>query len=552
HLKKGDNIVVIGGRTGKDGIHGATFSSVELDDRSEETSSSAVQIGDPITEKKLMDVLIRARDMDLFNSITDCGAGGFSSAVGEMAEGAGAEVYLEKAILKHKNLKAWEIFLSESQERMVLSVPENKLKQLLKMFEEEDVETAVIGRFTDTNRLKVYYEKTLCGDLDLEFLHDGVPGKRFKITYTKPKIKKTKAFKPAKDHTKDLLRLLCTHEISSKEKVIREYDFEVKGATFLKPLQGLRQGPGDGSVIIPDFQDMDKGIAVAHGINVRYGDIDPYQMALSSIDEAIRNYIAIGGSLQGAALLDNFCWGNPEQNDRLGALVKSAQACHDAALNYNLPFISGKDSFYNEFIYKKNKTISIPYTLLISIFGPVKTKNIVSMDLKKEENAVFIIGETKNEMGGSCFHQIHKCSDDNLPMVNLKEAHAVFNRMEEAIDKGLIISAHDISDGGLVTGLAEMALAGNKGFIGTLSNIPTSRDIKHSHEILFSETNSRFLVEVQKDRIKQFHDFFKGIKHGLIGRISYSNEFQIFHDETTVINTKVETLEKYWKRILKK
>ncbi len=546
--QKNDLIVTVGGRTGKDGIHGATFSSIELDDKSEDTSSSAVQIGDPITEKKFMDVLIKARDMDLFNSITDCGAGGFSSAVGEMAEGFGAEVFLEKAPLKHKNMKAWEIFLSESQERMVLAVPEKNLKKLINMFKEENVEATVIGRFTNTNRLKVYYNKMLCSDLNLDFLHTKVPVKKFKINYKNPVIINQK-FKPEKNLTTDLLKLLSTGEISSKEHVIREYDFEVKAGTYLKPLQGPAQGPGNGSVVIPDFHDKKNGIAVAHGINIRYGDIDPYWMALSAIDEAIRNYLSIGGDLSKAALLDNFCWGNPNQDEKLGALVKAAQACYDAAVNFNLPFISGKDSFYNEFIYKKNKTISIPYTLLISIFGPIKINNIISMDFKKPVNSIFILGETNAELGASCFYQLHNIKNKNVPHVNLKKAKKLFKHLEKAIDKKFIISCHDISDGGMITALAEMSLAGGMGFCGDIENIPISKKIKHAYEIFFSESNSRFLVEVDKNKAGEFKTFFKNFKTGCIGKITNNNKFQIFHKKKLIINTNVEMLDKHWRRL---
>ena len=548
HLKVGDIIVSVGGKTGKDGIHGATFSSIELDDKSEETSSSAVQIGDPITEKKFMDVLIRARDLNLFNSVTDCGAGGFSSAVGEMAEGFGAEVYLDPVVLKHQKMKAWEIFLSESQERMVLAVPSNKLKKLCKMFEDEDVEVTIIGNFTSSNRLRVYYKKQLCGDMDLDFLHKGVPKKRFKINYKMPAIKSGRIFKEKKDYTQDLLKLLNTHEISSKEHVVREYDHEVKGGTYIKPFHGPNYGPGDGCVIIPDFEDEELGMAIAHGINIRYGDIDPYYMTLSVIDEAMRNYVAVGGILSRAALLDNFCWGNPETPEKLGALVKSLQACHDASVYFDLPFVSGKDSFYNEFIYRKNKTISIPYTLLVSIFGPAKLKNATTMDFKTNENVVFLVGETDNEMGGSCLYQLYKIQNKNVPGVNFNNAKKIFERVEKAIDRRLAVSVHDISDGGMITSLSEMSIASGMGFSGNIEKVPISSSVKNTHGILFSETNSRFLIEVDKYKINEFRAIFKGVRIGLIGEITDSDKFRISYNDQIIINTDVRTLEESWKR----
>ncbi len=291
-------------------------------------------------------------------------------------------------------------------------------------------------------------------------------------------------------------------------------------------------------------------MAIAHGINIRYGDIDPYYMTLSVIDEAMRNYVAVGGILSRAALLDNFCWGNPEAPEKLGALVKSLQACHDASVYFNLPFVSGKDSFYNEFIYKKNKTISIPYTLLVSIFGPAKLKNATTMDFKTNENVVFIVGETDNEMGGSCLYQLYKIQNKDVPKVNFANAKRTFDRMEEAIDKGIAVSIHDISDGGMITGLAEMCIAGGFGFSGKIDKIPVSSSVKNTHEILFSETNSRFLVEVDKFRINEFKEFFKGVRIGLVGKVAGNDKFCINHNDKMIINTDVKTLEKSWKRII--
>ena len=547
HVKVNDYIVVVGGRTGKDGIHGATFSSIELDHKSEETSSTAVQIGDPITEKKFMDVLVKARDLNLFNALTDCGAGGFSSAVGEMSEGLGAEVNLDEVRLKHQNMKAWEIFLSESQERMVLSVPDKNLKKLIALFEIEDVEIFILGKFVKTNRLKIYYKNQLCSNLDLTFLHEGLPQKHFKINHTLKTIK-NQSFKEKKEYTEDLLNLLSSYEISSKEHVIRGYDFEVKGGTVLKPLHGVNQGPGDGAVVIPDHTDLENGIAIAHGINVRYGDIDPFWMTLSSIDEAIRNYLAIGGMLNHSALLDNFCWGNPENPEKLHALVRTAEACYQASTYFNLPFISGKDSFYNEFKDKNNKNISIPNTLLISIFGKIKIKNLISMDFKKPGNKVFILGETYNELGGSCFFQQHNLTSNNVPKVDFKKAFNLFSRLQKAIEYRLVLSIHDISDGGCVTALAEMALAGNIGFSGSLKYIPV-KNIKHNFETLFSESNSRFIIEVDEKKHTEFQKFFKGISIGLIGETQETDEFMI-NDKSgkTIIQSNIKELDNAWRR----
>jgi phosphoribosylformylglycinamidine synthase II len=339
----GDLIVVVGGRTGRDGIHGATFSSGELTHESETVSSGAVQIGNPIQEKKMVDTILQARDEDLYSAITDCGAGGLSSAVGEMGEELGAEVYLEKVPLKYKGLSYTEIWISESQERMVLAVPPENISTLLGVFEKENVEATVIGTFTDTQRLRLFYNDTLVCDLEMDFLHHGVPQLEKKAVFAVQKHTEPKGKCPA-DLTPYLLRLLGHYDICSKEWIIRQYDHEVQGGSILKPLTGKNNdGPTDASVVRPVL-DSAKGLAVANGINFRFGFIDPYWMAASCIDEALRQIIATGGSLKEVAILDNFCWGNPDKPDRLGGLVRAAYGCYDAARGFGVPFISGKDS----------------------------------------------------------------------------------------------------------------------------------------------------------------------------------------------------------------
>ncbi|MBN1898742.1 MAG: phosphoribosylformylglycinamidine synthase subunit PurL [Spirochaetes bacterium] len=547
--RSGDLIVVIGGKTGRDGIHGATFSSAHLDSQSEETSAAAVQIGDPITEKKFMDVLIKARDRDLYHNITDCGAGGFSSAVGEMASSLGAEVYLERVPLKHQNMRPWEIFLSESQERMVLAVPEDKVKPLIRLFSEEDVEATIIGKFTKTGRLKVFFNDQNCGDLDLHFLHDGLPQSKRQAVWTTKKVKES-VLKDQKDYTDDLFQLLSSYEISSKESVIREYDFEVKGGTFVKPLQGKNQGPGDATVIVPDLSTPEKGMVIAHGINIRQGDADPYRMACSSIDEALRNAVCVGADIDDCALLDNFCWGNPDNKRHLAALALAAQACHDASVQWKIPFVSGKDSFYNEFSFKddhKNRVMSVPYTLLITVFGTIQMKYTVSMDCKKPGGLIYIIGLTKNEPGGGSFLALKNKVSNRIPDINFKMARNIFKKIHEAITRSLIISAHDISDGGLAVALAEMSLASGLGFDGSLGNVPV-QGIKKDHEILFSESNTRFLVEVPFEKQKEFESFFRDIPNGPVGTINDSDEFVLKNKKgDACIKTKVKDLLYYWR-----
>ncbi|TRZ93407.1 phosphoribosylformylglycinamidine synthase, partial [bacterium] len=367
---QGDLIVVVGGATGRDGIHGATFSSGELTHESETISSGAVQIGNPIQEKKMLDTILQARDANLYSAITDCGAGGLSSAVGEMAAELGAKVYLDRMPLKYSGLTYMEIWISESQERMVLSVPAKNIDQLISVFANENVEAAVIGEFTDTKKLELFYEDNLVCDLDMQFLHEGIPQIAKKAVYIQARHREPK-IPQKKNLSVDLFKLLAHYDICSKEWVIRQYDHEVQGCSIIKPLSGLKNdGPSDASVTKPLF-DSNKGIIISNGINFRFGFIDPYWMAASCIDEALRQIISVGGSLKEVALLDNFCWGNPDKPDRLGGLVRAAYGCYHTAKAFGVPFISGKDSLYNEFS-AHGKSTAIPGTLLISAIGVIE------------------------------------------------------------------------------------------------------------------------------------------------------------------------------------
>ena len=390
-VEPGDLIVAVGGRTGRDGIHGATFSSLELDDTSE-SLGSVVQIGNPITEKKIVDALMRARDRQLYRNITDCGAGGFSSAVGEMGQETGADVHLENIPLKYTALEPWEIWLSEAQERMVIAAPPENLDELMAICEAESVEATVLGTFTDTQRLRVFYRGEVVADLDMGFLHNGLPRHTKKAVWDPPQHPEpqSRIGVDSTQLTEDLCSILASPNVASKEWVIRQYDHEVQGGLVLKPLVGRENdGPGDACITTPVLGSR-KGVIVANGINPKYGDIDPYHSAAAAIDEALRNIIAVGGNLDQTALLDNFSWGNPDKHDRLGGLVRAARACYDIAVAYRTPFISGKDSLYNE--YRDTTTgeqLAIPPTLLISAICVMPdVSKAVSMDVKSPGNRI--------------------------------------------------------------------------------------------------------------------------------------------------------------------
>jgi phosphoribosylformylglycinamidine synthase len=550
--KAGDFIVVVGGKTGRDGIHGATFSSGELTHESEEISGGAVQIGNPITEKKLTDTLLKARDRNLYNAITDCGAGGFSSAVGEMGKDLGAEVDLEKAPLKYHGLSYTEIWISEAQERMVLSVPGENLEELFDIFRKEDVEAVSIGRFTKDKKLCLRYEGNIVCELDMDFLHDGIPRFKREARWSAPAHRENERPCP-KNLTSVLLKILSSWNISSKEWVIRQYDHEVQGQSVLKPLVGIENdGPGDATVIRPKL-DSKKGIIVANGINPRYGFIDPYWMAASCIDEALRQVVSVGGSLEKTALLDNFCWGNTDKPDRLGDLVRASFGCYDIARGYKVPFISGKDSLNNEYSLH-GKSISIPPTLLISAICVIDdVTKTVSMDFKEKGNLIYVVSMTYDELGGSHYNMIDGFIGNNVPKVDTRYGKRVFNAMHTAIKAGIVKSCHDCSEGGIGVSLAEMAFSGGFGIEVWLGEVNVAADLQNRvDKILFSESNTRFIVEVRKRDKKKFESIMKGISIGSIGCVSNKKDFKVYGlDNKKVIDVSIDKLKDAWQRPLR-
>jgi phosphoribosylformylglycinamidine (FGAM) synthase-like enzyme len=432
----------------------------------------------------------------------------------------------------------------------VISVPRRNIKKLLDVFSQENVEATVIGEFTSTKRLELFYHGILVCDLDMDFLHDGVPRVTKQAVWKQPVLTPIKVGR-SKDLTKNLYQALSHLNVCSKENIIRRYDHEVQGSSVIKPLVGpSTEGPSDASVIRPKL-DSDKGLAIANGINVRYGMIDPYWMAASCIDEAIRQITAVGGKLSHIAILDNFCWGNPDKPDRLGGLVRCAQGCYDVALGYQTPFISGKDSFYNEYA-QKGKTLSIPGTLLISAIGLVdNVYRCVTMDFKKPGNLVYVIGETHDEMGGSIYLDTLGHLGRSVPKVNMKKGLKIFKALESAIQQGLVCSAHDCSEGGLAVALAEMVLASGLGLTAVLKKVPFSGR-RINEVLLFSESNSRFVIEVEEEHQKSFEKLFSRLPCGLIGRVKQEKEMTVYGlDEKICIKSPVDLLKRSWQKTLR-
>ena len=550
-VRPGMKVVLVGGRTGRDGIHGATFSSAELGADEENVWSNAVQIGNPITEKKMTDVLMEARDRRLYAAITDCGAGGLSSAVGEMGEDTGAEVDLDTVPLKYAGLTYTEIWISEAQERMVLAVPPESVDELLALFASEDVEATVIGAFTDTKRLVLRYRDVQVADLDMEFLHDGVPQVERRAVWN-PKNEPDPVFDEPTDLGPDLLGLLSDPTIASKEWVIRQYDHEVQGSSVLKPLVGIDcDGPGDAAIIRP-LLESDRGVIISNGINPKYGEIDAYWMAASAIDEALRQIVAVGGNLERVALLDNFCWGDTSRPEMLGALVRAARACHDMSLAYGAPFISGKDSLNNEFEYEGN-IIAIPHTLLVSAIGIMPdVSNAISMDFKQAGNLVYIVGETRNELGGSAYLANHKLVGNSVPRVEPRRAKVLMDSLGVATGKGLVRACHDCSEGGIGVAAAEMAFAGGLGATVRLGDVPLDAPVDRDDFILFSESNSRFLVEVSPENRDEFEKTMGNVIFAAIGEVTGSDILEIYgQDGQCILNKAITDLKEAWQSPLR-
>ncbi len=536
----GDLIVVVGGRVGKDGIHGATFSSEALDPASPVT---AVQIGDPITQKKFSDVIVKeARDLGLYRSITDNGAGGISCSVAEMAkECNGCHVTLDSVPLKYPGMAPWEIWISESQERMTLAVPPEHWGSLRELMNRRDVEATVIGEFTDSGRCVVEYHGNVVMDIDLAFLHDGLPEKQLRTTYTRKIFPEPGTSCPERlDST--MTSMLRRLNICSKEFISIQYDHTVQGGCVLGPLQGRGRVQSDATLtkVIPGSK---KGVGLSQGIFPSYSEIDPYLMAGAGIDTAIRGLIALGIPLDRIAILDNFCWCSSDEPERLGQLKLAARGCYDFATEFGTPFISGKDSMFNDFsgfdADNNPVKISVPPTLLISSIGVHDdVRKAVSMDGKIDGDLVYGIGETTEELGGSEYFAHLGFMGNTVPRPDVKKMRERYGRITDAIRHELVASAFPVTHGGLGVALAKVAIAGRLGMDIT---IPA---IMRPDYYLFSESLGRFLVTVDPDNKRAFERMFGNDAH-LLGRV-HGTSLRITQ-ETTVVDLPVSELEAAYK-----
>ncbi len=530
HIKSaraGDYVVMVGGRVGADGIHGATFSSVALDVNSPAT---AVQIGDPITQKKFSDAIIKeARDMNLYNSITDNGAGGLSCSVAEMAkECGGAKVFIEKIPLKYPGLRPWEIWISESQERMTLAVPKKNWKKFQKLMESRGVEATVIGEFTNSGKCIVMHKGKKIMDLDMEFLHNGLPKHHLTTSSVNPTHTEPKIISKA-DYSKTLENLLNDKNVSGFSFISKQYDHEVQASSVLKPTSGRGMINTDAQVFKPVLS-SNKGVALSSALYPSYGDISAYHMAACALDTAIRNIVCAGGTLSHLAILDNFCWCSSNDKVRLGELVDTVKACYDYAVGYGTPFISGKDSMFNDFKGFDEKgnpvNISIPPTLLISAIGVMQDiYKTVSPEFKNVGDVIYLLGETNNEL--------------DVPKVNLEKNLQTYLALEKAIQKELVSSALSITLGGLGVALSKASIGGMLGCEVNIKNL--AGNASTSYTKLFSESQGRVLISVSPKNLKAFEKIMKNISYTKLGKTIKNGKLIIF-DKNKVIDTKVKNL----------
>jgi len=540
-VNDGDYIVAVGGRTGRDGLHGATFSSMSLDTDSHEEDVGAVQIGNPIEEKKVNDFILQARDENLIEFVTDCGAGGFSSAAGEMISESGGEIYLENCPLKEPGLVSWEIFLSESQERMVLSVNPRNWERILELADVYETEATRIGTVSDSEVLRVFHNGEKVVELHADFLHVA-PRKTFASSHHTRCVPAGEIGDSA-SVSEDLKKVLADFNISSREPIIREYDHEVQGNTFLKPLAGAGGDcPQDGSVI--GIDNTGKFISVGVSLLPQYGELDPYKMGLSSVDECIRQLVVTGADPDQIAILDNFCMGNPDEPGELGGLVETVKGIAAAALGYAAPFVSGKDSFYNYFETDEGP-ISIPVTILISGMGIVEDRaHITGASLRKGGSRIALIGATKNETGGSAYSLVRGEEGTAVPDLDIEEALALYRKLYEAIKHGWIRSAHDLSEGGLAVALAEFGFPCGAGLEIDLNAVGDLAP----QTLLFAESNSRILLEIAPEYSAEVATLFAGLPFAFVGESTDAHQNLIVkYGEDELINEAFSTLKEIWK-----
>lgn len=554
--KKGDVIITVGGRTGRDGVHGATFSSGEMTDRTISVNASAVQIGNAIEEKRVIDALLEASNNNLIAALQDCGAGGFSSAIGEMAQDIGATIHLEKAPLKYDGLLPWEIWISESQERMIVVVDKKNIKEFSKICKKYNVESAVLGEFDGSKKLRVYYDNELVCELDMNFLHHGLPQRLMKGT--KPKTLTTMHLEPKmptteKDWTETLQSILSHDNICSKEPIVRLYDHSVQAANDLQPYSGVHLDAPNDAVVIRPLIDKPYGAIFSHGLNPILNKIDPYWGSLWAATEALSNYVAVGGNYKHASLINNYIWPFPDE-EALWSLDKSVDAVVDVMKLLKIPVISGKDSLSSTYRGKDGLVIKIPPVLCISVFGKIPdTGKTVTSDFKKEGSVICLVGKLDVEaMGGSVYFDTYNILGDTIPRVDARNLPRMFEAIHQGIQQEKILACHDVSEGGLFVTLFEMCLGGDIGAQITSDGGRLSLRSHDSSEVenrpdyfLFNETAGCFVAEVADKKVAK--KLFKNIPHIVLGKTQKRKTIDIRFRNKKLFSADIHSLKKRWK-----
>ena len=556
----GELVIMCGGRVGKDGIHGVTAASETF---SEHTPAGHVQIGDPYTQKKMHDFLLEARDEGLIKFITDNGGGGLSSSVGESARYSnGCEIELDKVPLKYEGLDQWEIWVSESQERMTVSIHPDDCDRFFELSKKHAVLSTIIGRYTDSGKLHITYDGETCAYVDLDLLQSGFPQWEFDADWISPAQRglSEPVLKPPQNYTALLRDLLCRANICSTEWISRQYDHEVQGTSVIKPLIGADRDMDSDAAVIRPVLDSQKGLAFSQALLPAYSGIDAYHMTSCTIDEAVRRLIAVGADLDHIGGVDNFCWpniqydpaGNPDGKFKAAQLVRSCRALRDICLEYEIPLLSGKDSMYVDGNlpgrYGETHKVSALETLQFSAISVVKDiTRCVTMDSKIAEDLVYVLGTTRNELGASEYYEHLGYVGLNVPQVRPAECIPLYRKLQQAIEKGLVASAHGIYRGGLAVHAAMVAMGGGLGMELDLAQIP-AEDAEREDILLFSESAGRFVVTVETANQQAFETLFQGIACACVGKITAGGELNIKGcNHETIISAALQDLKSSWK-----
>ena len=560
-INDGDLCIMVGGRVGKDGIHGVTAASEEY---SEHTPAGHVQIGFPYGQKKMEGLILEARDKDLINFITDNGGGGLSSSVGESCrycgKKGGVEVELEKVPTKYPGLHPWEIWISESQERMTLAVSPDKIDEFMKLAKKHDVEATVIGTYRDTGKIHVKYNGKTIMYVDLSLLESDFPQWEFEAEWIPPELRlKEPVMDEPENYNNVLEDILSRPNICSKEWVARQYDHEVQGGSVIKPLVGVGRDVHSDAIVVKPVLESKKGFGVTQVVNPWFSEIDTYWMTANIIDEAVRRLVAVGGNLEHIGGIDNFCWpniqydpkNNPDGMYKAAQLVRSNWALRKYCEEFGIPLLSGKDSMYIDGNikgkYGETQKVSGPPTLQFTANTVIEdVSKCVTMDAKMPGDLVYVLGDTKDELGGSEYYDMFNYVGLNIPKVDVKEFLPMYRTLQKAIESEIIASAHAVSRGGLGVHLAEVAFAGNLGMKIYLSKVPTN--LKRNDKILFSESAGRFIVTIDPKHRREFESMFKGFKFNQIGEVIKDRFIVYGLNGEEIINRPYDELKKAYKK----